>query len=148
MPARDHARVLCDSELVNDLSPSSVYTHIKIWAEKIHNLVILNTPLYPHGIVRINKKYYGNARKKNRHQRRSLCVNYIRSIRCRYIIIIQSPKYPFYHKIYRYQKRDLYGFFRSSLIYTPTPYTVTPSTVYLSMFYFAAVYVSLSILIF
>jgi hypothetical protein len=90
MPARDRARVLCDLELVNDLSPSSVYTHIKIWVEKIHNLVILNTPLYPHGIVRINKKYYGNARKKNRHQRRSLHVNHIRSIRCRYIIIIQS----------------------------------------------------------
>ena len=148
MPARDRARFYIDFEFANDLSPSSVYTHIFKWAEKRHNHFILNTLLYPHGIVRINKKHYEFTRKKTRHQRRSLCVNHIRSIRCRYIIIIQSPKYPFCHKIYRYQKRDLYGFFQSSLIYTPTPYTVTPSTAYLSMFVPTVVYVSVSILIF
>ena len=91
----------------------------KTYAEKIHNLVILNMLLHPHDIVRINKKHYEFTRKKTRHQRRSLCVNHSHSIRCRHIIIIQSPKYPFCHKIYRYQKRDLYGGFQSSLIYTP-----------------------------
>ena len=110
-------KIWSDSEFAYDLSPSSVYTHIKIWAEKIHNLVILNTPLCPHGIVRINKKYYGNARKKNRHQRRSLCINHSCSIRCRHIIIIQSQNTHFIIKYTDIKKEDLTDFLHRACIY-------------------------------
>ena len=64
----------------------------KTYTQKCHNHFILNTSLYPHGVLRINKKHYEYARKKTRHQRLSLCVNHNNSIRCRYNIIIQNSK--------------------------------------------------------
>ncbi len=117
MPARDRARVYIDFEFANDLSPSSVYTHIRIHAKKCHNHFILNVWLYPHEIVRISKKYYEYTRKKNRHQRRSLCINHSCSIRCRHIIIIQNQNTHFTIKYTDIKKETLTNLFNRACIY-------------------------------